>query len=62
MSQITHHGDPSREHNFWVYPKHQKIVDSRWDTHDPHDLCDNYTFLGTDSNGAGRYQCDGHQK
>jgi hypothetical protein len=62
MSQTTHHGDPNRQHNFWVYPKHRNLIDTRWDAYDPHDLCNDFTFLGADPSGAGRYKCNGHQK
>lgn len=25
------HGDPYREHKFWLYPRHLDLVDPRWD-------------------------------
>jgi hypothetical protein len=61
MPQMIYHGDPSREHRFWVYPKHKSLQNPQWDTYNPHDLCDNFTILNgfTDTK---MYQCNGHPK
>ena len=61
--QTTYHGDSSREHRFWVYPKGQSLADARWDAHEPNHLCDNFALLDGDSGGGLRtYQCKGHQR
>ncbi|CAF5113085.1 unnamed protein product, partial [Rotaria sp. Silwood1] len=48
MSGKLYHGDPDRDHNFWVYPRSKALVTPRWDTYNADDLCDNYTLLGQD--------------
>ncbi|CAF4580861.1 unnamed protein product [Rotaria sp. Silwood1] len=48
MSGKFYHGDPDRDHNFWVYPRNKALVTPRWDTYNADDLCDNYTFIGQD--------------
>ena len=60
MSHKTYHGDASRDYNFWVYPRHQPLVNSKWDTYDPHGLCDNHTYIGADNNGLEKFKCNGH--
>lgn len=61
--QTTYHGDPNRQHRFWVYPKGQPLVDARWDAHEPNHLCNNYTLVeGNPSGGLQTYQCKGHQR
>jgi hypothetical protein len=41
MSQKTYHGDASRGHNFWVYPRNQGLGNPESDTYAATDLCDN---------------------
>lgn len=63
MSQKQYHGDPDRDHNFWVYPKTKSLNNSLWDTYNASDLCDNHTFLDKSHfTGRERYQCNGHEK
>lgn len=63
MSQTTYHGDSSREHRFWVYPKDRPLVDTRWEAYDPKNLCDSFTLLEGDSSGGHQtYKCNGHQR
>ncbi len=44
MAQKMYHGDPNREHHFWVYPRHKLLQNSQWDAYDPHDICNNFTL------------------
>lgn len=63
MSQKQYHGDPDRDHNFWVYPEHKSLKNPRWDTYSASDLCDNYTsFEKNHFTGVVRYRCNGHEK
>jgi len=40
--QSGFHGDPDRNHSFWVYPKDRDLITPRWDTHlDPMEFCSN---------------------
>jgi len=56
-----HHGDSARDNNFWVYPVHKSLANPQWDTHDPSELCDNFTALdGNNCNQVRRYKCNGH--
>ncbi|CAF4574602.1 unnamed protein product, partial [Rotaria sp. Silwood2] len=56
-----YHGDPSRENNFWVYPRHEPLIDTRWDAYNPSYLCNNYTLLENNScTKIRRYRCNGH--
>ena len=54
------HADPSRGNCFWVYPRDQTLQNSKWDTYDPHNLCNNHTYIGSDDNGLEKYRCNGH--
>ncbi len=58
--QTLYHGDSTREHQFFVYPKDKPLVDSRWDTHDPKDLCDNFALVSGNQGGLQVYKCKGH--
>ena len=56
-----YHGDPSREHRFWVYPKHKLLQNSQWDAYDPFHLCDNFTLLDPNHcTDTPMYKCNGH--
>jgi hypothetical protein len=61
MTETMYHGDPDREHHFWVYPRDKLLENSQWDTYDPHDLCNNFTLLDG-SNDTKKYRCNGHHK
>jgi hypothetical protein len=63
MPQMIYHGDPSREHHFWVYPKHKSLINPQWDTYDPTQLCNNFTVLDLNHSTQVRtYKCNGHPK
>ncbi|CAF4865424.1 unnamed protein product, partial [Rotaria magnacalcarata] len=49
MSDKLYHGHPRRDNQFWVYPSHKQLEDARWDTYNASDLCDNYSYIGTNS-------------
>ena len=49
MSNKFYHGYLGRDNNFWAYPRHKQLENSRWNTSNADDLRDNYTFLGTNS-------------
>ena len=58
---MTFHGDPSREHHFWVYPRHKALINNQWDTYDPTHLCNNFTALdGNSANQVRAFRCNGH--
>lgn len=63
MTDKFYHGDPQRDHNFWVYPKDKPLENTCWDTYNASQFCDNYTFLG--KNGGSEletYRCNGHDQ
>jgi hypothetical protein len=63
MTQKTYHGDPNYGHYFRVYPKNERLVNSQWDTYDPTDLCNNFTYFDINpSNQIRTYKCNGHPK
>jgi hypothetical protein len=50
------HGDPTRGHRFWLYPREKPLVTERWDTHLPAiEFCKNHRKVVT-----GEYVCKGH--
>ena len=50
------HGDPTRGHRFWLYPREKPLVTERWDTHLPAiEFCKNHRKVMT-----GEYVCKGH--
>jgi len=52
------HGDPSRGNKFWIYPKRQRLVTPRWDTHlTPQEFCSNCIRWGR---GSSEWICLGH--
>lgn len=57
------HGDLARENNFWAYPAHRSLINPQWDTHDPSEMCNNFTALDqNNSNQKRRFKCNGHAK
>jgi hypothetical protein len=54
----SHHGDPSRDYNFWVYTDGREIVNAAWDYHKV--PCDNFVYLSHDG-PVYAYKCLGHQ-
>jgi len=63
MTKQMYHGDPDREHHFWIYPKYKLLQDSQWDAYDPFDLCDNFTLLDANyCTDTKMYKCNGHPK
>ncbi|CAF4679849.1 unnamed protein product, partial [Rotaria sp. Silwood2] len=32
MSEKIYHGDPDRDHQFWVYPRNKALIAPQWDT------------------------------
>ncbi|CAF3788523.1 unnamed protein product [Rotaria sp. Silwood1] len=59
-SRVFYHGDPSRDNNFWVYPREKALITPRWDTYNADDLCNNYTYVETIAFGIWAYRCNGH--
>jgi hypothetical protein len=53
------HGDPGRDHSFWVYPRGAALVTPRWDTHDAASFCSHNRRVRHDGNLT-EYQCLGH--
>eukprot|EP00923_Selenidium_pygospionis_P024364 GHVN01042260.1.p1 GENE.GHVN01042260.1~~GHVN01042260.1.p1 ORF type:complete len:636 (-),score=125.14 GHVN01042260.1:784-2691(-) len=52
----AYHGDPARNHRFWVYPSNRRLIDVRWDTHlKANQFCSNCTRVGDVA-----YECHGH--
>lgn len=58
--QTLYHGDPARQHNFFVYPQGKLLVNTRWDAYDPKNLCDNFALLNPNQDGIQVYKCQGH--
>jgi len=57
--QSGFHGDPDRNHSFWVYPKDRDLITPRWDTHlDPMEFCSNCVPVG--SGLIQEFKCLGH--
>ncbi len=54
------HGDPSRGHAFWVYPRYRRLITARWDTHDAAAFCSNASFVRSTGGGVQEYVCRGH--
>ncbi len=62
MAHITYHGDPNREHSFWIYPRHKSLVNTQWDAYDPTHICNNFTLIDGGFSDVKKYRCNGHQK
>ena len=59
--KMSYHGDPNRDHKFWVYPKGSKLPNPKWDTHDAKSLCDNHQYVFHHIfTGVHEYRCGGH--
>ena len=57
-----YHGDPSRQHRFWIYPNNCPLQTSRWDTHlEPNTFCTNCVISPNKPAGELKeYICRGH--
>ena len=55
-----HHGDPSRDSHFWVYPRHSRLITPRWDTYNAESFCSNSRLVKRHGNGIREYACLGH--
>ena len=61
MPPMAYHGDPNREHQFWIYPSHKSLINRQWDAYDPHHLCNNFTLIDGFSD-VKKYRCNGHPR
>ncbi len=63
MPHKVYHGDPSRDHQFWIYPSNKTLINPQWDAYDPNELCNNYSLVdGNQWSDVRTYQCNGHSK
>eukprot|EP01106_Pelomyxa_sp_JSP_P019356 TRINITY_DN963_c1_g1_i2.p1 TRINITY_DN963_c1_g1~~TRINITY_DN963_c1_g1_i2.p1 ORF type:complete len:238 (+),score=54.75 TRINITY_DN963_c1_g1_i2:42-755(+) len=54
-----YHGDPARDHQFWVYPPHLQLVTTRWDCRSADQLCDHCEQVGRQGD-LEVWRCQGH--
>lgn len=58
---LKFHGDSSRGNSFWVYPSHLTLINTKWDCHNPEDICTNFEYVGiTTSDNVLQFRCKGH--
>jgi hypothetical protein len=63
MPHKVYHGDPSREHHFWVYPTNKPLINPQWEAYDPTHLCNNFSIVTANQFTNLRiYKCNGHPK
>ena len=56
------HGDASREHKFWVYPKETEAQTAQWDTHEKaYDFCSRALKVSDLWGGIEEWKCQGHK-